>query len=514
MSASRGTRVGSVVLLLALGFAGCRGCGCGDTSVGQLLMASAQVERDFAAAVNAWSPAQVGDRFAIGDGLRTGPTASAQLGLQQGGRLLVKPSTTMRFTRDQRKDGGRRIEVVQGDVTIETGELDIGVETARGVVKLMPESQVEIRAGGGKIRFDVLIGRVEYGDGDSRQVALAGRSFELEVLTAMAEPGPVRAAEPTPEPPPAVEDPDPDPVPGAGAGPAIRDLRFAESPPNAVFTLPVGEHASVHDPLPPTDVRIPAPRCPALAVVEFDRGNGRFDALRVRGTGELRARVPAGNYRYRIRCVRNGRLELSSAGSGRVSILRDVATRPLPSQPVTITADADGRRYTVSYQNRLPVITLRWPDAPASGTYTLTVSPERGNPFSLHSPKANVTLAAGRLGEGLHRFQFEAGAKRSEMGQLRVAFDYKARTAYLTSPVEGQRAEGDLTRVAGGTLIGSAVQVLGVPVKLDTQGRFAAEVAVPPSAKGVVVRVQHPSTGIHYYVRHLTREDSGPVAQP
>lgn len=499
-----------VWLLLAWVLFGCRTCG--DETVGELIVANAQVDRDFSAAQSAWSAAKPGDKFSMGDGLRTGPHASAQLGLARGGRLLVNGDTTMRFTRSlSGPEQERRIEVAQGEITVETGQLDIGISTQRGIVRLSPASQVQVRAEAGKMRFDVLVGRVEYAEPSGSHVvnagsglAVSGQGFDITVLKATVEKGEGSGAAGSPAPAPklaAAEET------VAGMGTALRDLRFQDPPPSAAVSLPLGESASVHDPLPPTDVRIATTRCPALAIVEWDRGNGRFDALRARGTAEVRMRLPVGNYRYRVRCVRDGRIENASAGSGKLSIVRDVATRPLPSQPVAITADADGRRYTVSYQNRLPVITLRWPEPPPSSAYTLTVTPESGKPFSTHSGKPSVTLAAGRLSEGMHGFQFEAAGKRSEQGWLRVAFDYKARTGYLTSPVEGQRIEGS-SRVSGGTLIGSSVQILGVPTKVDSQGRFAAELSVPASARALAVRVQHPSAGVHYYVRHLVRSES------
>jgi hypothetical protein len=125
-----------------------------------------------------------------------------------------------------------------------------------------------------------------------------------------------------------------------------------------------------------------------------------------------------------------------------------------------------------------------------------------------------VTLPAGRLGEGLHSFSFEGGGRHSDQGLLRVAFDYKARTAYLTSPVEGQHKEGGKARVAGGSIIGSNVQVQGMAVPVDSQGRFSSDVLLPETASAVAVRVQHPSSGIHYYVRHLTHAERVAAANP
>jgi hypothetical protein len=271
------------------------------------------------------------------------------------------------------------------------------------------------------------------------------------------------------------------------------------------LTLQPGESVTVHDPAAPTDVRILVTRCAADAIWEFDAGDGRYDALRVHGTGELRAQVPLGTFRHRVRCVRDGRLEAPTRSSGRLQVLRDAALRPLPLKPVSITADADGRRYTVSYQNRLPIITLRWPDAPKVANYTLKVWPERGAAFSVQAKQPNVTLRAEQLSEGLHRFEFQANAVRSEPGLLGVTFDYRARTAYLTSPVEGQRTSSPsgTVRFVGGTLLGSSVSVQEVMLKLDPQGRFAGEVPLPVDASSAAVRVVHPTTGIHYYIRHL-----------
>jgi hypothetical protein len=245
--------------------------------------------------------------------------------------------------------------------------------------------------------------------------------------------------------------------------------------------------------------------CPGVSVLELDRGDGQFDAVRVRGNAELRARVPIGAFRYRVRCLREGRLELPPIRSGRLSVTRDTATRPLPVSAVRITADADGRRYTVSYQNRLPIVTLRWPGAPRAAEYTLRVQPEHAAEFTIRARQPSVTLSGGRLADGLHHFGFEAGSARSAEGTLNVVFDFRARTAYLTSPAEGQPLAADRgdAHFAGGSVVGSSVSVQGVVLTLDGQGRFATNVAIPAGADGLAVRVQHPSTGIHYYVRHL-----------
>lgn len=496
-----------VALLHAAGWAGCSSCR--DTAfVAELIEMRDSVDRDFGRAPEVWSAAKVGDRFELGDAVRTGAKALATLALPHHARLLVKSDTVVRFKRGLDDQSPRdQIEMQRGEVTIDTGALDLGVRTQRGVVKLTAGSSVRMRAEAQKTRFDVEVGRVEYSiDGAAHSVG-AGSGFDIEVLQASVEkdPAPFAAAAPQPEAPPLEEAKEPGDEPEAegGKGTPLASLSFQEPPPGAILRMPAGESATIHDPAPPTDVRFVF-NCPEVGVVELDRGNGRFDSARARGQADVIVRIPRGTFRYRLRCARGGRLFGPAAKSGRIVVVADAATRPLPLAPVAITADADGRRYTVSYQNRLPIITLRWPDAPRLNAFKLFVRPAQGAPFSVESSKSVVTLEPGRVGEGLHEFWFETReGKQSEKGLIQVSFDYTARTAYLTSPLEGEAAQAGRTRFAGGTLLGSSVQANGAPLKLDRQGRFSANVEVPAAVGGAYVRVQHRSTGIHYYVRHL-----------
>lgn len=496
-----------LALLHVWAWAGCSSCR--DAAfVAELIEMQEGVDRDFGRAPEVWSTAKIGDRFELGDAVRTGAKALATLALPRRAKLLVKSDTVVRFKRGLDDSApAEQIEMQRGEVTIDTGALDLGVRTQRGVVRLTAGSSVRMRAEPQKTRFDVEVGRVEYSlDGAAHTVA-AGSGFDLEVLPASVEkdPAPFAAATAAPVEAPLenAKEPGDDSEVEGGRGTPLASLSFQEPPPGAIVQLPAGESATIHDPAPPTDVRVTF-SCPEVGVVEVDRGNGRFDMLRARGDEGAIVSVPRGTFRYRVRCARSGRLFGPAAKSGKLVVVADAATRPLPLAPVAITADADGRRYTVSYQNRLPIITLRWPDAPRVNGFRLLVKPEQGAQFSVDSAKSIVTLEPGRVGEGLHQFWFETrDGKRSEQGLIQVSFDYTARTAYLTSPVEGEAAQEGRARFAGGTLIGSTVQAQGAPLKLDSQGRFSANVDVPAAAGGAYVRVQHRSTGIHYYVRHL-----------
>lgn len=506
---SRKTFLEAVVALCLASLAGCSSCR--EAFVAELIAKDSNVDRDFGKAPNVWSPAKQGDRFELGDGVRTGPDAQATLALPRRARLQVKSDTIIHFKKSLDPAApAEQVEVSAGELTIDTGALDLSVNTGRGVVKLSPETTVRMKAEPTKTHFDVVVGRVEYDRDGVKQTAQAGANFDVEVGTASVERGGAPFAttapsnsEPREAPPPRPEETKPTKS-EAESGTPLSRLSFQEPPARALVTLAAGETATIHDPAPPSDVRVTFTGCPELGVLELDKGNGRFDMLRGRGTGEVRVSIPRGSFRYRVRCVRGGLVQPGAAARGTLTIKEDAATRPLPQSPVTITADADGRRYIVSYQNRLPVITLRWPDAPPASAYRLFVKPEHGNAIAIDSPKSIVTLEPGRVAEGLHQFWFETkDKKRSEQGLLQVAFDYTARTAYLTSPLEGEPAKNGRAQFSGGTLMGSSVRLQGVPVKLDSQGRFSSNIEIPAAAGGASVRVQHPSAGIHYYVRHL-----------
>ena len=182
--------------------------------------------------------------------------------------------------------------------------------------------------------------------------------------------------------------------------------------------------------------------------------------------------------------------------------MKDAGPRKLPRTPPAVTVDADGRRYTVRYHNRLPKLVLRWPAAPAASSYTVQWTREGGATRTRTSTTPSIALRSGELPEGAHRFRFSAGGRSSKQGLVRIAFDNTARTAYLSEPRDGAVPTGGTVRVAGAALQRSRVRVGDARLSLRDQGRFGAEVSVPADQDAISVRVQHRSTGIHYYVRH------------
>ena len=477
--------------------------------IAELIEQKNSVQRDEAKAQNQWRDAASGERFVLGDGLRTGNHGQATLKLPQDGRLLVKSDTVVRFVQSVNKqEAAPEFDVQQGELTVESGARRLGVRTSRGLVTVNKDSTVRIRAEEDTTRFDVEVGRVEYMLNGAKQVAEAGGSFEVDVLQVSVEEEAAKNQAANKQTPPltAVTDANAQDAKARAEANAIASANaFQESPASALLSLPAGETSTIHDPAPPIDIAMTFDGCDEQIALELDH-LGQNKVLRFRGQAEVRASLPRGSFRYRVRCLQDGKPPGPVVRSGQLKVLADAATRPLPQTPVTVTADADGRRYTVSYQNLLPIITLRWPYAPRASSYHLMVQPAQGPQFGEDSAQASITMQPGRLGEGLHRFWFETpDHKRSEIGSLQVSFDFAARTAYLTSPRDGETLQADSARFSGGTLLGSLVHVQGAPMKLDSHGRFTTNVTIPREQSGAVVRVQHPSTGIHYYVRHLTR---------
>jgi hypothetical protein len=151
----------------------------------------------------------------------------------------------------------------------------------------------------------------------------------------------------------------------------------------------------------------------------------------------------------------------------------------------------------------LPVVRLTWPNAPAATRYQLTLR-RKDRTFNYELKKPSHELRSGELGEGDYDFRFTSDAgSASASGSLRIVFDNTARSAYLSSPAEGSSVEGSQILVAGAALLRSEVSVDGVPVPLDAQGRFRVTVPKDPTHGTVTVRVSHPITGVHYYLRRL-----------
>jgi len=254
----------------------------------------------------------------------------------------------------------------------------------------------------------------------------------------------------------------------------------------------------VHDPKPPTAIGFAtASNCPEGAIVEVDGKN-----LRSRGQGVVAILVPSGSHRYEVHCVSASGIASDAAANGTIAVLRDAGTARIPRTAATTVVDTDGRNYTVLYQNLLPKLSVRWPNAPSAASYTLTLASPGGKTESRASAAPSWSFAAGAVREGVHRLTAEAsGAGRSKVTTLDIRFDNAAPTATLTSPADGRFAAGGAVVVAGSALEGWTISAAGKELPLDNQLRFSGEVTAPAGERALAVQFVHSRRGVHYYLR-------------
>jgi hypothetical protein len=475
----------ALLLLLAL-LSACDGCG---DHVAELVHTAGQVELERDKERGQFAAAEHGERLWLGDGLRTGADGRARLQLVPEGVALVEPNTLMRFLSEEPGKRHDRIALEEGTVSIDAAPLDLEVHTPRAIARLSRHGKLRVTASrGGEEQFDVLVGRVV--------IDHEGQSRELSVGESLAIP----STQPVPASAPEVTSLPTTPSPGAEA----EDASVPRAPPqpglavdaNADLDLP-GESAVVHAPVLPLRVRIPLPPCDqALRVDISNRARPRPLSAPV-GATHVVAALEAGSQRVRVRCASTVHADV------RLRVQRDPATQELPKSAPQVAVEADGRNYTVHYQNVLPGVAFAWPRAQPASTYTLVLD-RAGRAQRFPATGAALTLKPGDLVEGAYRFWFEAaGAAKSPESNLRIVFDNTARSAYLSEPRLGTLHEGPIITVAGAALSRSEVSVGEQRLGLDAQGRFRGDVPVAPGQESLAVRVRHPQAGLHYYLRRI-----------
>lgn len=263
------------------------------------------------------------------------------------------------------------------------------------------------------------------------------------------------------------------------------------------FGARAGDSFAVHDPSPPTSVGFAiGGTCAGDAVVEL---KGRAGA-RSSGSGTIAILIPPGAHKYEVHCVGQGGIDPHPAAGGTVSVMRDAGTARLPRTAPGTLVDTDGRSYTVLYQNLLPKITVRWPNAPQAGSYALRViSPGGTQSFSSGTP--SYSFASGALREGVHRITFQAGSAQSKETSLDIKFDNASPTATITGPANGSFAPGSSVVVSGIAMEGWKVFAGGQELSLDAAMRFSAQAAAPGNERALAIEFVNPRRGVHYYLR-------------
>ncbi len=360
------------------------------------------------------------------------------------------------------------------------------------MARVAARSRVRVRAAGEESVFvDVLVGRVRVGERGSEGVsAEAGETLELTEEGPRAEaesaaPESVAPAAKSPD-----DEPPVDPEPASASASSVTPTNRAPD-----LELRALERATIHTLHIPLAVRLPLPNCDETVRIEV-RGRERTSLRAEPGSTLATLTLGAGTSRVEMRC--GGARE-----STILRVVKDPATRELPRSAPRVDVAADGRRYTVRYQNLLPALSFAWPNAPKSKGYTLVVQRGGRREARYESPTPSRAIPPGELSEGNYRFFFRAaGGETSREGSLRITFDNTARSAYLSSPSEGA-PRGTSLEIAGAALLGSDVSVSGERIPTDAQGRFRASVPHDATRDAISVRVSHPGSGVHYYIRRL-----------
>lgn len=270
---------------------------------------------------------------------------------------------------------------------------------------------------------------------------------------------------------------------------SVRDLV-----PTAIdLALPTGESAVIHDPSRKVAVRIEfGDVCPSGGLLELADRSGSYRApRRIGGSGGAAFFALAGTNRYRVRCDGGDVVK-----SGSVRVAGDTGAAPVVRTASTNHVETDGRRYTVTYQNRIPALSVSWDEAP--GASVLHVLSGSGSEKTFNATGAHK-LASGMLNEGSYTLWITSGSRSSPRTTLKIAFDNAAPTAQITAPAP-RAPWGDSIAITGVTVEGWSVAVDGKAADRDASGRFRAE--VPAAGKSTVaVRLAHPQHGVHYYLR-------------
>ncbi len=267
----------------------------------------------------------------------------------------------------------------------------------------------------------------------------------------------------------------------------------SRAPARAMFSIIAGESPVIHGPVTPLPVRVRFPdTCTGGGSVEIAKDAG-FKRVVARSGGRgpgANVLLPAGVFSYRVRCGD------ANATTGTVRLTRDTGRASLPKAAARTQVEADGREYTILYENLLPEITLSWRGAPP-GAVAFNVKSRHGAARRFPGASSKVTLRPGQLGEGRYEFWAESTTTKRRSDTTHIVIDFN--NAAASASIESVDVAGGKVRVRGVVIEDSTVSASGTPVELDRHRRFATELAPAADEDGVALRISHPKLGVHYY---------------
>jgi hypothetical protein len=434
----------------------------GEAVIAKIESAGVMVRAADARAQSPWQPLPKGERS-----------------LPSGTQLKLPAGTTIELSRGKDKarlsgagefvvgDGVVLVEAKQGGVYVDANAADVEI--------LVPGGVIVARAGDGGSRGQVQVGptsgmiSVERGS-----IAYKDAAGSLELTSGEQHKFAIQAL-----------------AQGGDSAP------FTPGPDYSNLRVRAGESFVVHAPEVPVAIAFDAShKCKGEVALELGTVVASAKKQRGQGQGSANLLFPAGTRGYTARCVdeRGGLGPIVARGS--VQVLNDAGTRKLPPRPPTSEVETDGRTYSVYYQNQLPDIRVRWPNAPADQKYTLEID-GKAQPLA----KPEHVFRSGSLRDGAHQLAFAAGSRRSRTTTVEVRFDNTAPTASLSAPTDRSFSPGASVSIEGVVLPAWKVSVDGGTITMEGAERFVGQVTTSAAKPDVAVRLTHPRLGTHYYLR-------------
>jgi hypothetical protein len=191
-----------LVLFVVTAITAIPGCRCSDADVvAELMEFDGTIERDWAEKLDQWQGAEKGEKFRLGDGVKSGDQSTATLKLGGNALLKLTPKTVVRFL-SKATPGHLGMDVMLGEATLETTDQGLRIASSIGAVVVEPGTQMRMSKSEQGIRFEIAVGRarVELTGGKAADLG-AGKGIEVGVGGAILEEFDV-GDEPTEEPKP------------------------------------------------------------------------------------------------------------------------------------------------------------------------------------------------------------------------------------------------------------------------------------------------------------------------
>jgi hypothetical protein len=448
-----------IALLLAFACAGVLGCSSceADHAVAELAALTGDVQADDVLEPVAFTPAVVGRRFVVGEAVRTGEGATAELTLAGGGTLHVDPDSIVRFARDASAAG--RLDVEQGSTTIEAADTPIEVETVFGVAHL--DARSTTRIGPSSSRFEVVVGHATLERASGAPLSLD----EGAAVDGTGDEVPALAATP-PAPAPEIVSRTIE-VRGAGAhvrsagGTSFAPLASGSARVEVGSTLRTGVDTIIDVATSDGRIRMQPGSEMELTATAARASSGRFD---VEGAGETRLEVPGGAIVLSgdegrsgasvdleagddaIVVVRSGRvIHERASGSEVLRPAPEIATADVADAPTPDTApQAEERSAPVVLQAGESVV-VHDPGAPTAVRIEASADCADAEWRLDHHAQRDASLRSALvrvLRPGSHPYELRCAAGARERGTVRVDRDRGVASMPHTAPRTVVDADG------------------------------------------------------------------------